>query len=145
MPISWWTFSRMRCRLRATPATARIAVDGTMPRADDAAWRSSALGVRSSLRMDAVSPPQSIWEIVGRLGLATLLGAAVGLNREWEGKPGRLRTHALVAHGGTLPTISGRHLAADNASATSRILHGITAGLSFTGAGLILHRPAAQD
>lgn len=95
--------------------------------------------------MDVVSPPQSIWEIAGRLALATLLGAAVGLNREWEGKPAGLRTHALVALGGALFTIVGLLLAADDASATSRILQGITAGLGFIGGGVIMRRPDLQD
>jgi putative Mg2+ transporter-C (MgtC) family protein len=95
--------------------------------------------------MDAVSPPQSFWEITGRLALATLLGAAVGLNREWEGKPAGLRTHALVALGGALFTIIGLLLAADDASATSRILQGITAGLGFIGGGVIMRRPELQD
>jgi putative Mg2+ transporter-C (MgtC) family protein len=95
--------------------------------------------------MDAISTPQSIWEIAGRLTLATLLGAAVGLNREWEGKPAGLRTHALVALGSALFTITGLLLAGDDASATSRILQGITAGLGFIGGGVIMRRPELQD
>jgi putative Mg2+ transporter-C (MgtC) family protein len=95
--------------------------------------------------MDAISTPQSLWEIIGRLGLATLLGAAVGANREWEGKPAGLRTHALVALGGALFTIVGLLLATDDPSATSRILQGITAGVGFIGAGVIMRRPEAHD
>ena len=95
--------------------------------------------------MDAITPPQSTWELVGRLGLATLLGAAVGANREWEGKPAGLRTHALVALGGALFTIIGLLLTVDDGSATSRILQGITAGLGFIGGGVIMRRPEAQD
>lgn len=95
--------------------------------------------------MDAISPPDSTWEVIGRLGLATLLGAALGANREWEGKPAGLRTHALVALGAALFTMVGLLLTRDDASATSRILQGITAGLGFIGGGVIMRRPQAQD
>jgi putative Mg2+ transporter-C (MgtC) family protein len=95
--------------------------------------------------MDAISPPDSTWEVIGRLGLATLLGAAIGANREWEGKPAGLRTHALVALGAALFTMVGLLLTRDDASATSRILQGITAGLGFIGGGVIMRRPEVQD
>ena len=95
--------------------------------------------------MDAITVPQSIWESVGRLGMATLLGAAIGINREWQGKPAGLRTHALVALGGALFTLIGLLLAPDDPSATGRILQGVTAGIGFVGAGVILRRPEIQD
>ena len=95
--------------------------------------------------MDAITVPQSIWEIVGRLGLATLLGTAIGINREWQGKPAGLRTHALVALAGALFTLIGLLLASDDPSATGRILQGVTAGIGFVGAGVILRRPEIQD
>lgn len=95
--------------------------------------------------MDAITVPQSSLEIAGRLGLATLLGAAIGINREWERKPAGLRTHALVALGGALFTVLGLLLHADDPSATGRILQGITAGIGFIGAGVIMRRPDMQD
>jgi putative Mg2+ transporter-C (MgtC) family protein len=95
--------------------------------------------------MDEITGPQSMWEIAGRLGLATLLGAAIGINREWQGKPAGLRTHALVALGGALFTLIGLLLGPDDPSATGRILQGITAGIGFVGAGVILRRPEIQD
>ena len=95
--------------------------------------------------MDTISVPQSTWEIIGRLALATLCGAAVGVNREREGKPAGLKTHALVALGGALFTIVGLLLSAGDASATSRILQGVTAGLGFIGGGVIMRRPEVQD
>ena len=95
--------------------------------------------------MDAITVPQSIWEIVGRLGVATLLGGAIGINREWEGKPAGLRTHAVVALGSALFTLIGLMLAPDDPSATGRILQGVTAGIGFVGAGVILRRPEIQD
>ena len=95
--------------------------------------------------MDVITAPQSTWEIVGRLALATLLGAAIGINREWERKPAGLRTHALVALGGSLFTVIGVLLGPGDLSATGRILQGITAGIGFIGAGVIMRRPDLQD
>lgn len=95
--------------------------------------------------MDAISVPQSMLEIAGRLGLATLLGAAIGINREWERKPAGLRTHALVSLGGALFTLIGLLLNRDDPSATGRILQGITAGIGFIGAGVIMRRPDMRD
>ena len=94
--------------------------------------------------MDAISVPESAWELVGRLGLATVLGAVVGVNRDWEGKPAGLRTHSLVALGAALFTVVGL-LVANDASATGRIVQGITAGVGFIGAGVILRLPELQD
>jgi putative Mg2+ transporter-C (MgtC) family protein len=95
--------------------------------------------------MDAVSVPQSTWEIVGRLGMATLFGATIGINRERQGKPAGLRTHALVSLGGALFTIIAVLLSPGDPSATARILQGVTAGIGFIGAGVIMRRPEIQD
>jgi putative Mg2+ transporter-C (MgtC) family protein len=95
--------------------------------------------------VDAISVPQTTWEIAGRLGLAVLLGAAIGINREWQRKPAGLRTHALVALGGALFTLIGLLLRPDDPSALGRILQGITAGIGFIGAGVIMRRPDLQD
>lgn len=95
--------------------------------------------------MDTVSIPHSIWEISGRLTLATLFGAVVGVDRERQGKPAGLRTNSLVALGGALFTIIGLLLSEGDTSATSRILQGITAGLGFIGGGVIMRRPEVQD
>ena len=95
--------------------------------------------------MDSISVPQSFWDIVGRLAVATLFGAAVGINREREGKPAGLRTNALVALGGALFTVTALLLSGGDASATGRVIQGITAGIGFIGAGVIMRRPEAQD
>lgn len=95
--------------------------------------------------MDAISVPHSTWEIAGRLALAMVFGGAIGLNREWEGKPAGLRTHALVAMGSALFTIVGLLFGAGDTSAASRILQGVTAGVGFIGAGVIMRRPEIND
>jgi putative Mg2+ transporter-C (MgtC) family protein len=90
--------------------------------------------------MDAVAVPGSFVDLLGRLLLATLFGALIGLNRERERKPAGLRTHALVALGTATLTSVGLLLQSSDASAPSRVLQGVIAGVGFIGAGVILHR-----
>ena len=90
--------------------------------------------------MDAVVVPGSFIDVLGRLLLATLFGGLIGLNREREGKPAGLRTHALVALGTAMLTIVGLLLQGSDSGAPSRVLQGIIAGVGFIGAGVILHR-----
>jgi putative Mg2+ transporter-C (MgtC) family protein len=70
--------------------------------------------------------------IVGRLALAALLGALMGLEREIRGYPAGVRTIALVAMGSALFTeissITGEE---------DRIAAGIVTGIGFLGAGVI--------
>jgi putative Mg2+ transporter-C (MgtC) family protein len=79
-----------------------------------------------------------------RLALATLLGGAIGLNRELHQKPAGFRTHAMVALGAALMTMvavdlgAGRGLTSPDA--VSRVLQGIIAGIGFVGGGAILRR-----
>jgi putative Mg2+ transporter-C (MgtC) family protein len=96
--------------------------------------------------MDAISVPSDAWSLVYRLGLATLLGAAVGLNREMSLKPAGLRTHALVSLGAALLTIIGLLLTRSPADLdpASRVIQGIVAGVGFIGGGVILHRRDAR-
>ena len=93
--------------------------------------------------MDVISIPTDEWRLAGRLALAALLGGILGLNREIALKPAGLRTHALVALGAALATITGLALMAppgnDN-SATGRVIQGLIAGIGFIGSGVILHR-----
>lgn len=91
--------------------------------------------------MDLAGPPDGLWWLVQRLALATLLGAAIGLNRELSLKPAGLRTHALVSLGAALVTITGLVLIqpTGDLSAPSRVVQGIVAGIGFIGGGVILH------
>jgi putative Mg2+ transporter-C (MgtC) family protein len=79
-------------------------------------------------------------EIVLRLGVATLAGGAIGLNRDLHDKPIGLRTLGLVS----LATATVVLLAAGDATtisdATSRVIQGILTGIGFLGAGVIIHR-----
>ena len=74
---------------------------------------------------------------VVRLGLAALLGAAIGLQRERVHSSAGLRTHMLVSVGAAffvLATIQAGATSAD----VSRVIQGLTAGVGFLGAGAIL-------
>ena len=79
-------------------------------------------------------------EIVLRLGVATLAGGLIGLNRDLHGKPIGLKTLALVG----LATAMVVALADPSGDTTkispeaSRIIQGIVTGIGFLGAGVIV-------
>jgi putative Mg2+ transporter-C (MgtC) family protein len=79
-------------------------------------------------------------EIVLRLGVATLAGGLIGLNRDLHGKPIGLKTLALVG----LATAMVVALADPSGDSTkispeaSRIIQGIVTGIGFLGAGVIV-------
>jgi putative Mg2+ transporter-C (MgtC) family protein len=77
-------------------------------------------------------------EMILRLLLATILGGAIGLQRELSGKEAGLRTNMLIALGSALLTVLS--LKAFPGSDPSRLAAGIAAGIGFIGAGVILHR-----
>lgn len=75
-------------------------------------------------------------EVLLRLLLAVVLGAAIGFQRERAGKPAGLRTHALICLGSALFTVVslfGFGIGAD----PSRVAAGIVTGIGFLGAGVI--------
>jgi putative Mg2+ transporter-C (MgtC) family protein len=79
-------------------------------------------------------------EIVLRLGVATLAGGLIGLNRDLLGKPIGLKTLALVG----LATAMVVVLADPSGDTTkispeaSRVIQGILTGIGFLGAGVIV-------
>ena len=74
-----------------------------------------------------------------KLFFAVLLGGAIGLEREINGKPAGLRTNILIAVGSTLITImSVRFAAQDPSTDASRVAAQIVTGVGFLGAGSIL-------
>jgi putative Mg2+ transporter-C (MgtC) family protein len=93
--------------------------------------------------MDVISIPTDEWRLAGRLALAALLGGILGLNRELALKPAGMRTHALVALGAALLTVTGLALMVppgNDTSAPGRVIQGLIAGIVFIGSGVILHR-----
>ena len=73
-------------------------------------------------------------EVILRLGGATLIGTAIGLNRDLHGKPTGVRTLGLVGLGSALVVLS---VAQGSSVDASRIIQGIVTGVGFLGAGVI--------
>ncbi|NJK53939.1 MAG: MgtC/SapB family protein [Leptolyngbyaceae cyanobacterium SU_3_3] len=75
-----------------------------------------------------------------RLGLALLVGGAIGWNRERQQKSAGLRTHMLVSLGAALFVLTPLQadLSASNES-VGRAIQGVATGIGFLGAGEILH------
>jgi putative Mg2+ transporter-C (MgtC) family protein len=98
--------------------------------------------------MDVISAPDSMWIISGRLALATILGAAVGYDREMLHKPAGVRTLALVALGSALVSLMSSLLThpsfGEDLAAPSRIIQGLVAGVGFIGGGVILRLESEQ-
>lgn len=84
--------------------------------------------------------------ILIRLFAATLLGAAIGYEREKAGKPAGLRTHILVTAGTTVFILGclGVGIKADS-DAISRVIQGIITGIGFVGAGSIMKRETEKN
>jgi len=88
-------------------------------------------------------------ELMLQVGLGTLLGGAIGLERELGGKPAGLRTNILICIGSVLYT----HLSIAMLSAIAggggtgtdptRVAGQIVTGVGFIGAGTILHARGA--
>ena len=82
------------------------------------------------------------WDIVLRLGVATLASGAIGLNRDLHGKPIGLRTLGLVGLATSLVVLIANPSAVEAgqlSDATSRVVQGILTGIGFLGAGVIVH------
>jgi putative Mg2+ transporter-C (MgtC) family protein len=79
-------------------------------------------------------------EIVLRLGLATLAGALIGLNRDLHGKPIGLKTLGVVGLATAMVVVLA-YQASDPSKisdAASRVMQGILTGIGFLGAGVIV-------
>ena len=72
-----------------------------------------------------------------RLLVAALLGALIGLEREWSSKSAGVRTHMLVAVGSAL-FIIGPMQAGIGTGDMSRVIQGVVQGVGFLGAGAII-------
>jgi putative Mg2+ transporter-C (MgtC) family protein len=81
-------------------------------------------------------------DLMLQLGLATLLGGVIGLERELSGKPAGLRTNILICMGSVMYTQLSLTMASVNADPT-RVAAQIVTGVGFLGAGTILHARGA--
>jgi putative Mg2+ transporter-C (MgtC) family protein len=76
---------------------------------------------------------------IRRMLMASLLGGAVGVEREWRHKDSGLRTNMLLCMGAALFTIMSIQLAGDSTPNKGQVAANIVQGIGFLGAGLILH------
>ena len=80
-------------------------------------------------------------EIVLRLGVATLAGGLIGLDRDLHGKSIGLKTLGVVGLATAMVVMLALHPddAGRISDATSRVIQGILTGIGFLGAGVIVH------
>lgn len=95
--------------------------------------------------MDAMFLNHTDWFHIGfRLTLAMLVGCIIGYNREKGGRPAGMRTFMLVSMGSALFVMIPLQAEGDSsfaaANALSRTIQGVTTGVGFLGAGLILQQ-----
>jgi putative Mg2+ transporter-C (MgtC) family protein len=87
-------------------------------------------------------------ESLFRLGLAAVVGGVIGINRDLRGKPAGLRTLSMVTLGSALLALVGAAMTLPDerpdSSSLSRVIQGITAGIGFLGAGVILRDEAKR-
>lgn len=91
--------------------------------------------------VDTISAPGQVLDLAGRLVLAAVLGAVIGIDRELLQKPAGLRTHSLVSLGAALLALVSTLLtlpAGADLGSPSHIIQGIVAGVGFIGGGVIL-------
>ena len=82
--------------------------------------------------------PLLLMDLTVRVAAAILLGAAIGLERQWRLRSAGLRTNALVSVGSALFVILGA-VSIDGATADpTRVAAQIVSGIGFLGAGVIL-------
>jgi putative Mg2+ transporter-C (MgtC) family protein len=77
------------------------------------------------------------WDLALRLAIALLLGAAIGLERQWHQKMAGLRTNALVALGSGGFVVYGALL---GAPLDLHVAAQVVTGVGFLGAGVILRQ-----
>ena len=75
-----------------------------------------------------------------RLGIALLVGAIIGLERETKSKPAGLRTNMLVSFGSALVVLVPIQIGAaeQNLDVLGRAISGVISGVGFIGGGTIL-------
>ena len=104
--------------------------------------------------MELVGPDQIQFQVLAHVGLAMVLGATIGLEREIEDKPAGLRTHMLVAGAAALlVALSDVMIKHFNVALGSelvrsdltRIIQAVITGVSFLGAGTIIRHSSTRQ
>ena len=87
-----------------------------------------------ALKGGAMVWPEDVLSIV----LATVLGAAIGLEREFSGKAAGLRTNVLICLGAAVFTIISKRMVDGTDGSIVRIAAQIVTGVGFLGAGAVI-------
>ena len=83
------------------------------------------------------------WQNIAlRLGIALVVGAIIGLERETKDKPAGLRTNMLVSFGSALVVLVPIEIGAaqKNLDVLGRAISGVVSGVGFIGGGTILRQ-----
>lgn len=107
---------------------------------DIRAFAASAHGMVEALTGHTpMSSALSVVDTVLRLGSATLIGAAIGLNRDLRGKSIGVRTLGLVGLASAIAAVAVAS-ASDHGvfDPASRVIQGVLTGIGFLGAGVIV-------
>lgn len=81
------------------------------------------------------------WELFAlRVGLATIAGLVIGLERELQGKEAGLKTNALVSLGAAIFILMSLEFEGDKYVDITRVLGQVVVGIGFIGAGTILEK-----
>jgi putative Mg2+ transporter-C (MgtC) family protein len=75
-----------------------------------------------------------------RVGLATIAGLIIGLEREIQGKEAGLKTNALVSLGACIFILMSLEFEGDKYVDITRVLGQVVVGIGFIGAGTILQK-----
>ena len=99
--------------------------------------------------MDPVQLMGGEQEVFFRLAVATVIGSVLGINRDLRDKPAGLRTHALVALGAALVTVTSQHVGYVDGildgTVMARVIQGVMSGIGFLGGGVILRDVQRND
>ena len=82
-------------------------------------------------------------EFVIRLLVAMAAGFVIGIERQWHGKNGGLRTNTLVAIGAAIFVLISLRLSFASGGDSTRVIGQVVTGIGFLGAGVILHQGVA--
>lgn len=101
----------------------------------------------SFFSLDVISPGEAVF----RLGMAVLLGAMLGIERDAKRKPIDFRAFAIIALASCALAILAQELYEDFAAAQSvitvdlsKIIGGVLTGIGFLGAGAIIKQDNGQ-
>ena len=83
-------------------------------------------------------PYLDVSDFIMRLGVALLLGGAVGFERQWRQKSAGLRTNTLVSLGSAAYILLSVYISGAEGGDAGRIAAQIVTGIGFLGAGVIM-------